>query len=215
MPTAYFLGLRMGFLTQRRSILILSLVSLGYFCFDIIRLYTNPNNFVNRFFRQHFGFILRQKEKKTFSGALFFGLGLAASVTFFSPPFTILSLFCLLFGDGFASLIGKTFGTVKILGKKSLQGSLACFIACFLSMLISLTWWWGAPFLSSLLLSSCAAFVATSAELIAELHSFWLNDNLLIPLSSATVLSWLDHYFQLQTEHYFALVVGRSKYHWW
>ena len=47
-------------------------------------------------------------------------------------------IYALAFGDGFASLIGKLFGRIVIpfTGKKTLEGSLACFTAVFISTII-------------------------------------------------------------------------------
>ena len=34
-------------------------------------------------------------------------------------------------GDFFAALVGKAIGTIKLYGKKTIQGFLACFISCW------------------------------------------------------------------------------------
>ncbi len=61
-------------------------------------------------------------------------LGALFSLYLFPEPVAALAIYALAFGDGFAGLIGKMYGRIKIpfSGGKTLIGSTACFTAVFL-----------------------------------------------------------------------------------
>jgi diacylglycerol kinase (CTP) len=90
-------------------------------------------------------------------------------------------------GDLFAAIVGISFGRIRI-GKKSLEGTVAMFVTCYL---VALPLFWHAHF---------AEYVALVGALTACLVELWgianLDDNLTIPLSSAIAL----HIAILRTE---------------
>ncbi|MBI4145122.1 hypothetical protein HY493_02845 [Candidatus Woesearchaeota archaeon] len=55
-------------------------------------------------------------------------MGALIALQFFNREVVIAALAMFFFGDAAAALIGKRFGTVKLVGKKSLQGSAAMFV---------------------------------------------------------------------------------------
>ncbi len=61
--------------------------------------------------------------------------GVLLCAFFCSEPYSTAGIFSLAFGDGLASLAGKTFGHVEVpfTGGKTAAGSLTCFIAVFIS----------------------------------------------------------------------------------
>ncbi|MDR2402939.1 MAG: SEC59/DGK1/VTE5 family protein [Spirochaetaceae bacterium] len=68
-------------------------------------------------------------------GPVTLGLGALLALLFYPAPAAVIAIYALAFGDGCASLIGKSFGVTRpafLLGK-SVEGSLACFCAVFLS----------------------------------------------------------------------------------
>jgi phytol kinase len=71
-------------------------------------------------------------------GPVTLGLGALIALTFYPNPAASVAIYALAFGDGFASLIGKLFGTLRLpfTGGKTLEGSAACFIATFVSALV-------------------------------------------------------------------------------
>lgn len=77
-------------------------------------------------------------------------------------------------GDAAAALFGKAYGRTRLPGGKTLEGSVACCIVCFL-----VGWYFlGAP------LAIVGALIATLVEFVP-----WpLNDNLFMPLISAGAL---------------------------
>ncbi len=92
-------------------------------------------------------------------------------------------IFALAFGDGFASLIGKSFGRIKIpfTGGKTLEGSLACFTATFISLLIYLQDW-------------LMALIFAFFTMIIEMLPLKEYDNIILPVSICG-LSWLLQVF--------------------
>jgi dolichol kinase len=68
-------------------------------------------------------------------GPVTLGLGALLALLLYPSPAASIGIYALAFGDGFASLIGKTFGKHRpacMLGK-SIEGSLACFSAVFVT----------------------------------------------------------------------------------
>lgn len=124
--------------------------------------------------------LMRETEKKHFSGIIYTTAGsLAAMLIAAGDPMIVgASILQLAFGDAASALVGKAFGRTKLFGgAKSLEGSLAGFAVGFAAAL------------------ACgvrpgAAFAAALAGSLAELlpTTPWFNDNLWIPVASATVL---------------------------
>jgi dolichol kinase len=92
------------------------------------------------------------------------------------------SLFYLSLGDTFAALVGRKVGKNRILnGKKTFEGSAACFLVCLVFGLFFLEWQ--------------LAFIGALAATVIEVISGRLSDNFLVPLLSAAVLSLIIPYF--------------------
>lgn len=68
-------------------------------------------------------------------GPITLGLGALLSLLLYPNPAASVAIYALAFGDGLSSLIGKTFGSLRIpfTGGKSLEGSLTCLIAVFVA----------------------------------------------------------------------------------
>lgn len=68
-------------------------------------------------------------------GPVTLGLGALLSILFFPPKVAALAIYALAFGDGISSLVGKFLGRLRpaFLAGKSLEGSIACFAATFLT----------------------------------------------------------------------------------
>jgi len=104
-------------------------------------------------------------------GPITLGLGAMLSLMLYPEPAASIAIYALAFGDGLSSLVGKLFGTIRLpfTGGKSLEGSLTCFTAVFVS----------AYALSAKALPSAAvALVATITE-ACPLKDF---DNIVLPL---------------------------------
>lgn len=142
--------------------------------FDVVRFSWQE---FNRFaLRYSFG-ILRADEERKLNGMVFYMLASFLVVLFWSRELAALSLIVLVVGDTFAALIGLAFGRIKLMGGKSLEGSLACLVSVFLICLLFLS-----PERAIL-----AAVVATLVEALPTLAL--LNDNLLIPLATSGAIA--------------------------
>jgi dolichol kinase len=78
----------------------------------------------------------RSRDKGRFVlGPVTLGIGALLALLWYPSPVASIGIYALAFGDGFASLIGKLFGRIRpsCLGGKSVEGSLACFIAVLLA----------------------------------------------------------------------------------
>lgn len=146
--------------------------------------------FVKRFeekFRDAVLELERKEVPRPFVGAFwfFFGCGVAFAVF----PLNIASAACAMLaaGDGMSTIIGMKWGRHKILGKKSLEGSLAMLV---FSMIAGI-------FFVSPPVAAAGAAVATVFELLPEASFFQkhrklglLDDNLLVPvLAGAAMLA--------------------------
>jgi dolichol kinase len=104
-------------------------------------------------------------------GPVTLGIGALLALLLFPSPAACIGIYALAFGDGFAGLVGKLFGRIRpaFLFGKSLEGSMACFIAVFFSAyLVS----------QNYTVSIAAALTATTVEAL-PLEDY---DNIALPL---------------------------------
>jgi dolichol kinase len=111
-------------------------------------------------------------------GPVTLGLGALFVLMFFPIQTATIAIFALAFGDGFASLVGKPFGRIRpaFMCGKSVEGSLACFFAVFISA-------WSVS--HNLIISLTASFTAALVEAL-PLEDF---DNMAIPFAVALLVS--------------------------
>lgn len=140
-------------------------------------------SFRELFFR-FFEFILRRHERKgAITGATYYIISTFLCIVFFDKHIAIVSIFFIVLGDTAAALVGKAWGRIKLIGSKSLEGSIACFIVC---AVISLFW-------IDPVVGLTGAFVATLAELLP----LRIDDNLTVPLISGAVMQLMINYLSL------------------
>jgi len=105
-------------------------------------------------------------------GPVTLGLGAMLSLLLYPSPAASIAIYALAFGDGLASLVGKLFGRYRpawLLGK-SIEGSLACFAAVFLT---------------AFRVSSDARTALTAAAVATVVEALPLEDydNIFLPIS--------------------------------
>jgi dolichol kinase len=115
---------------------------------------------------------------------------LNATIPYLAATFVVLLIFprviaCaalvfLALGDAAAELVGRAVGRVRLVGPKTLEGTLACFAVCFLAGWYFLGWE----------LALVGAGVAAGAELLS---GGWV-DNFSIPLAAGGAV-WLTSYY--------------------
>ena len=139
--------------------------------------------FRNLFFR-YFKSILRTHEQKgALTGATFYILSTFLCILFFQKNIAIVCILFVVLGDAVAALVGIKWGRIKLIGKKSLEGSAACFLVC---TSISLIW-------LNPIIGIAGAFVAT----IVELLPLRIDDNLTVSLISGIVMHLLMMYLPI------------------
>ena len=117
----------------------------------------------------------------------------AATIVFASASFTILvfrqeiaiaALVFLSLGDSAAALVGKHFGRIKLVGNRTLAGSLAALNVCLLASLAIL--WLSPQF--SWKLTPMTLLVGSVVATLSELFDLPLDDNFRIPIFSALAM---------------------------
>ena len=65
------------------------------------------------------------------AGPVTLGIGAMLALLLYPAPPAFLAIYALAFGDGFASLVGRSVGRIRIANGTTLEGSLACLAAVF------------------------------------------------------------------------------------
>ena len=160
---------------NRKLAFVLLLLSL------VISMVIEFHRFLQKSFRKTFhrifGRILRKHEMKDFTGATYLLFASMLCVAFFEPIIASASIAFLSIGDTFAAMIGMNFGKRRFLrNNKSLEGSLACFVSCFIFGIF----WLQNPWLT---------LIGSLSATAAELGKIPLDDNIKIPLTASLALS--------------------------
>jgi dolichol kinase len=155
---------------------------------------------IQKMFFKFFGSMLREEESfKTTGSTYVIGAALLCSIIFYKHPhisFIVLSLFIL--GDAIAAIVGLSIGKIKIFGKKSLEGSVACFLLCLILFYGAFPFvpglfdaWNGKP---PVLLAFITALSITLFELIPlkVTAKLVINDNLAVPVIAGGILLGLS-----------------------
>ncbi|MDR1618583.1 MAG: phosphatidate cytidylyltransferase [Treponema sp.] len=151
------------------TVFVLMAGTLGYTWMETLRLAGGQIPFVSFLTRM----ASRDRDRGRFvMGPVTLGMGALLALLFYPSPAASIGIYALAFGDGFASLVGKLFGVLRprFLCGKSIEGSLACFIAVLIAAYrVS----------SSVRIAFIAAFTATAVEAL-PLADY---DNLALPVT--------------------------------
>lgn len=130
-------------------------------------------------FLRIFSPILRSQEQKGGpTGATYFLIGSFLCVLFFDKTLAIVCLCFLTLGDLCAALIGKQWGRIKLFSRKSLEGSLACFVVCIAVALL-------------MRLHPAVAITGALVATVVELLPIGVDDNITMPLISGFAMHLL------------------------
>jgi len=147
--------------------------------FEGIRL-RNPA--FNRRLVKKLGDVYRESEANSISGLPWTLSGSFFTMLLFPDKnIVVVSLMYLALGDASAALVGKRIGKRKIFWEKTLEGSLACFLVCFMIGLF----FFEIP----------VAFAGALAAAVIELFPWALNDNFWMPIISAFALTQMMRFF--------------------
>lgn len=145
---------------------------------------------VNELVLKFMGPFMRESERESMSGFPLYALGTSLALFFFSENIAILAILFLIFSDPISSTFGVIYGKDKILPNKSLQGSLAGFVTCYLISILYLLGH-GVEQYSLIWFAMFAAMIGVCSELL----SMFLDDNLTIPLISGAGITLLNYFF--------------------
>lgn len=183
-PVAILIPILYAFWWSKETILwVVGGLTLPFLTLDLLRLMSKKVNF---YFFDKTKVLFKSREKKRFSSLTLFFLSIFLSILLFDKNIAIVSICFLIFGDVFAKFFGLEYGKIKIFDGKSLEGSLAHFIACFLIAYI-LSGYVGLPFG----LLAIAAIFAT----VIEALPIGANDNFTVPLLTAIFLKFTKKFF--------------------
>lgn len=114
-------------------------------------------------------------------GTTYFLVGTLVAILFFSKSIAICVLLFCVFGDAASAIVGTKYGTIKLVGKKSLQGSLAFLAICLLVG-------WGLGDLPGLALPFLLILIGALVATIVELMPIPIDDNLTVPIITGVVM---------------------------
>lgn len=95
---------------------------------------------LQKFSLKVFGGIMRRREVRGITGTTYLLLGVALILAVFPHNVIALSLLFLALGDPIASFVGVKYGSLKIVGKKTLEGTLAAYAVCCLVAFCFYSW---------------------------------------------------------------------------
>jgi dolichol kinase len=194
MPVGIFYGPEWSFPPLFVPILLGTL----FFASVIVEFLRFKSPAVQAFFFKCFGSMLRKEEHFKVTGSTWvIGAGFICSILFAHEPYiSFIALFLFILGDAMAALVGISMGRVKI-GKKSLEGSMACFLTCVALFYLVFPLFpglldvWNNRLPHSIVLVT--ALVITVFELVPlKVHPrVIINDNLAVPVIAGYVIKGL------------------------
>lgn len=170
--------------SREMAITLLLLTMLVFVVPDILRQYSTK---LNEIFIGLFQSVIRENEVHKLSGNSYLISGVLLLVLLFPAKIVTLTMFFLAFADPIASCVGIRYGKDKIMGQKSLQGTVAAFVICTLITFIYIRSY-GLMTENILIVSIVAGLIGALSELLPIGK---LDDNLTLPLMSATGLYFL------------------------
>lgn len=175
-------------LTPEQALWVAVPVSGTLITFDVLRLYSRR---LNELFTWIFGAVLRETERKKLAASTAMMAGVTITLFIFPKSVVLLSLLMFAFADPLASYFGIRFGKDKLIGDKSLQGSLAALVICFF---VTFAYCLYFDLMTERLFIVC--LLSGFAGALSELVPVWkLDDNFVFPVMSAALLTGIFYIF--------------------
>lgn len=173
--------------THSQAVYLLGFIACIVYIFEQIRV--NYPEIASRF-NIYSKYLLRAEEQLKESAQVPYLMGILLTILSFPKPVAITAIFTLAIADPLSALVGIRFGKRKILPHKSVEGSVAFFMATFLSVYLGHSYilelghtWWSILGLGLAVSTIVCAF---------EILPLKIDDNLTIPLFTAIVTwTWL------------------------
>lgn len=161
----------------------LEIATIVYIVIEILRLNFPASQ---KIFNKLFETFLREEEKRKLTGAAWILISATICVYFFEKEIAAIVINLSIWGDAVAGYIGIKSGRIKI-GKKSLEGSVACLSLCILLMVFVY------PLILQHTLSSLFIIVVALSITVLEVISDFLplDDNLIIPVVTGIIITLL------------------------
>ena len=154
-------------------------LSIAIFIVAVMELVRLKISACNTFFCNNFKGFYREHEADKVSGILGTLSGALITVILFPNKYMVMGSFLYLaFGDSTAAILGKMFGKHKTFAGKTVEGSLACFAACFIAGLFLFNWQF----------ALAGAFIA----MIVEAIPWKINDNFWMQIVNAGMLTLIS-----------------------
>jgi diacylglycerol kinase (CTP) len=173
-------------LTSNQALKLSGTVAAGFLITDLIRQHVPA---LNRFFMSTLGMFMREHERHRMAGTTYLLAGTFIIVWLFPREVVSLTLLFLAFADPLASYVGIRFGKDKLVGPKSLQGTVAAFATCTIISVVYL--------LANGLMTERIIMVSLLAGIIGALSELIpvgrLDDNLTFPILNGFGL-WVIFY---------------------
>lgn len=188
MSTVFGMFLFWVFAPTETSKTVLLISWIAFVPIDFLRQTSPP---LNEWLVHAFKPIMRQSEVNKLAGTTYLITGVLV-VAFLAPrSVTSLTLLFLAFADPIASYVGIRYGRDKIMGHKSLQGTIGAYVVCFALSLLYL-----AALNQSLDRVIVFSLIAGAVGALAELIPIGkLDDNFSLPVLSAIGLYLLFYFF--------------------
>jgi len=125
------------------------------------------------------GPLIRPHEARKYTGASWIMVATVATILLFSKPVAVCALAFIIIGDSAGALIGRRWGRHRFHNRKSIEGSSAFFLSCFIPVALvpGVPLWIGA--------------VGAAVGTVTEAYSDKVDDNLSVPLVSGLIMHLL------------------------
>lgn len=169
----------------------LAAIALAWITFVTVDVLRQSRPALNEWALHAFKLIMRESEANQLAGTTYLLTGVLILAAVFPRPVVALTLLFLAFADPAASYFGIKYGKDKIFGHKSIQGFFAAFVVCVAACVLYFS---SQHYLLDriIVLSVLAGLIGAFSELIPVGK---LDDNLSLPLMSATGLTLLFYFF--------------------
>ncbi len=172
---------------EQRWMLPLAISSVFWFLEGLRRVSPGANDALMK----ALGLIAHPHERRKVNSSTWYATALTILGLGFRIELCAIAVAILAFADPAAGLVGRRFGSVRLVQQKSLEGTLAFFVVGTLAALSVLSIWHPMPLTSMLAIAACASFAAA----LTELFSQRIDDNFSVPLGAALggylALAWI------------------------
>lgn len=164
---------------DRIPVLVILVLFIGTMVFLESWRFRNPR--VNRWMFEHFKGFTKEKEREKISSTTLFLIAAAITILVFPRGVAIAALLFLTVGDPIAEIIGIRYGRIRIVRGKTLEGTIAGAIACFIV---------GAPLLliPDLGIGLALLSIGAAAAALTELLPVPIDDNFTIPIGAGLAM---------------------------